>query len=144
MDRKYDHMISKYHHRFLDERLKDLDINRSEAPYIKIIYKSNQIKMNDLISRFFFHKSHTTRVIKALVSQGYIEKRVDPDDKRGYILEITESGKIIAEKIIKALDEWEALMDSFLEDEEEEFLLHIRKKIYDKLRNYYKEDEQNE
>jgi hypothetical protein len=35
-------------------------------------------------------------------------------------------------------------MDSFLEDEEEEFLLRIRKKIYDKLRNYYKEDEQNE
>ena len=141
MDRKYDHMISKYHHRFLEERFKDLAISRSEAPYLKIIYKSGQIKMNDLIQKFFFHKSHTTRAIKALVNDGYVLKTIDPDDKRSYILSITDKGKISAEKIIKVLDEWEELMDSFLEKEEMEFISTLHRKIYDKLRIYFGEDE---
>ena len=144
MEKRYDHMVSKYHHRFLEERLKDLSINRSEAPYIKVIYKSETIKMNDLIAKFFFHKSHTTRVIKSLVSDGYVSKKVDPEDKRGYILTITDKGKVIGKKIIKALDEWDELMDSFLEKEEVEYLQKIQKKIYDKLREYFQEEDAND
>ncbi|MDY0023802.1 MAG: MarR family transcriptional regulator [Candidatus Izemoplasmatales bacterium] len=141
MDKRYDHMISKYQHRFLEERFKDLAINRSEAPYLKIIYTQKEIKMNDLIAKFFFHKSHTTRVIKSLVSDGYVNKTIDPLDKRSFVLSITESGKVIAEKIIKVLDEWENLMNSFLEKEEKEYLLNLQKKVYEKLRIYFKEDE---
>ncbi|MGD9761769.1 MAG: MarR family winged helix-turn-helix transcriptional regulator [Candidatus Izemoplasmatales bacterium] len=144
MEKRYDHMVSKYHHRFLEERFKDLAINRSEAPYLKIIYKSETIKMNDLIAKFFFHKSHTTRVIKSLVSDGYVLKAVDPEDKRGYILTISDKGKTIGKKISKVMDEWEELMDSFLEKEEIEYLQNIQKKIYDKLRDYFQEEDTND
>jgi DNA-binding MarR family transcriptional regulator len=139
MDRRYNHMISKYHHRFLEERFKNLVINRSEAPYLKIIYLNERIKMNDLIAKFFFHKSHTTRAIKSLVSDGYVLKTIDSDDKRSYILEITEKGKSVGEQIIKVLDEWEELMDSFLEKEEKEYIQVLQKKIYDKLKDYFQE-----
>ncbi|MFA7076137.1 MAG: MarR family transcriptional regulator [Candidatus Izemoplasmatales bacterium] len=144
MEKRYDHIVSKYHHRFLEERFKDLKINRSEAPYLKVIYKYGEIKMNDLIAKFFFHKSHTTRVIKKLVNDGFVEKKVDPEDKRGCILTITEKGNLLSEKIIKAMDEWEDLIDSFLEKEEKEFIQTLQKKLYDKLRAYFKEDEVDE
>ena len=140
MEKRYDHMISKYHHRFLEERFRSLKINRSEAPYLKIIYISKEIKMNDLIAQFFFHKSHTTRVIKSLVNDGYVDKVIDPEDKRGYILSITEKGKKVALTIIDVLDEWDHLMNSFLDKKEKEFLADIHKKIYTKLREYFQED----
>jgi DNA-binding MarR family transcriptional regulator len=141
MEKRYDHMISKYQHRFLEERLKDLEINRSEAPYLKTIYTHDSMKMNDLIAKFFFHKSHSTRAIKSLVAQGYIEKKVDEEDKRAFVLTITEKGKIVAGKIVKILAEWDELMESFLEKEELELISAVQKKVYDKLRIYYQEDE---
>ncbi|PKK95075.1 MAG: hypothetical protein CVV60_03110 [Tenericutes bacterium HGW-Tenericutes-5] len=144
MDKKYDHMIGKYQHRFLEQRLKELPISRSEAPYLKVIYKNEQIKMNDLIAKFFFHKSHTTRVIKSLVADGYVIKTVDPDDKRGFVLSITDKGKAVALKIIKVLDEWDNLMESFLEKEEIDYLFNLQKKVYEKLQDYFKENDANE
>ncbi|MDD3712170.1 MAG: MarR family transcriptional regulator [Candidatus Izemoplasmatales bacterium] len=141
MEKRYDHMISKYQHRFLEERLKNLEINRSEAPYLKTIYTHDSMKMNDLIAKFFFHKSHSTRAIKSLVAQGYIVKTVDEEDKRAFVLSITDKGRIVAGKIVKILAEWNELMESFLEKEELEFMNAIQKKVYDKLRNYYQEEE---
>ncbi|HQN74791.1 MAG TPA: winged helix DNA-binding protein [Bacillota bacterium] len=141
MEKRYDHMISKYQHRFLEERLKDLEINRSEAPYLKAIYMYDSMKMNDLISKFFFHKSHSTRAIKSLVAQGYIVKTVDEEDKRAFVLTITDKGKNVAAKIVKILAEWDELMESFLEKEELELVSAIQKKVYDKLRIYYQEEE---
>jgi len=143
MDRKFDYMISKYHHRFLEEKLKDLTINRSEAPFIKIIYKHGTIKMNDLIANLFFHKSHATRSINKLVADGYVVKSKDPEDLRGYLLSITDKGSQVAKKIIRVLDEWEELMDGFLEKDEKEFLFNLNKKVYDKLRKYFNEEEQD-
>ncbi len=143
MNRKYDYMILKYHHRFLEEKFKGLSINRSEAPFLKTIYKRGTIKMNDLIATLFFHKSHTTRSINRLVQDGYVTKDKDPEDLRGYILSITDKGASLAKKIIKILDEWEELMDSFLEKEEQEFLFNLNKKVYDKLRIYFNEEEQD-
>ncbi len=141
MERKYDHMISKYHHRFLEERFKGMAINRSEAPYLKMIYKHNQIKMNDLIQKFFYHKSHTTRAIKRLVEDGYVVKTIDPEDKRGFILTITDKGKAIGAKLVQIISDWDKLMSSFLEKEEQEFIEKLAEKIYRKLREYYGEDD---
>ncbi len=144
MERKYDHMINKYHHRYLEERFKDITVNRSEAPYLRVIYKYGEIKMNDLIAKFFFHKSHTTRAIKNLVSDGYVDKLKDTEDLRGYVLTITDKGREVAEKIVKILDGWDQLMSSFLEEDEKEFIEKISQKIYIKLREYFKEDIDND
>ncbi|MFA7561565.1 MAG: MarR family transcriptional regulator [Candidatus Izemoplasmatales bacterium] len=144
MEKRYDYMISKYQHRFLEDKFKNISIARSEAPFLKIIYKNGSIKMNDLISKLFFHKSHATRSINNLVKGGYVTKEKDPEDLRSYILTITEKGEAVAKKIIKALNEWENLMDSFLEDEEKNFLKNLEKKIYEKLKAVFNEDDKND
>jgi DNA-binding MarR family transcriptional regulator len=75
-----------------------------------------------------------------LVNDGYVDKVIDPEDKRGYILSITEKGKKVALTIIDVLDEWDQLMNSFLEQNEKEFLSEIHKKVYLKLREYFQEE----
>ena len=134
-------MIGKYRRRFLDERFKDLDITHAEAPYLMRISCAEQIKMNDLISELPFHKSHTTRAITKLVDDGLITKEINPDDKRAYVLSVTEKGKATGQKIKQIFRDWDNLIDQSITDEEKEVMQKVTMKIYHFLRDYYHEED---
>ncbi len=137
---KYDHLINKYHHRFLHEKTKDINVTRADAPYLYRMLKLKKVKMNDLINKIPFHKSHATRSINKLVEDGYILKQIDPDDRRGYILTLTEQGEAVGRRVDEIFAEWEELVSSVITEEEAIFLEKISKKIYDNLKDHYKED----
>lgn len=138
---KQEHLINKYKHRFFDTHLAPLGITPPEANYIVKIYQEKQVKMNDIIQTSPFHKSHGTRAIHSLNERGYITKEIDPSDRRGYILAISESGIPIAQKVITTLNEWDQLMMSALTDSERELLIHLKEKMYLKVKAYFGEDE---
>lgn len=138
---EYDHLVDKYHHRFLSDRMKALGISRAEAPYLGRIAKAGTIKMNTLITELPFHKSHSTRAISQMVEDGLILKEVNPEDKRGYYLSITEKGKIKAEKVKQIFTDWEELVATVITDEERKVIQNITKKIYHLLLDYYGEED---
>jgi MarR family transcriptional regulator for hemolysin len=144
MDSKRERYINKFHHRFLEKRFKDLNIGRAEAPYIKMINHSSPIKMNTLISNVVFHKSHTTRAINQMVKDGLITKEKDPEDMRSYIITITKKGKTVANHVQQILEEWDELINSALSQEEREQLEVMREKVYIKLKDYFKEGDNDE
>ncbi len=139
---EYDHAINKYHHRFLDDRFKDLMISRADAPFLhKIVKAGNQIKMNDLIEKLFFHKSHATRSINRMVDDGLIIKETNPDDLRGYVLTATEKGKQVAKQIKQIFEDWDNLVSQAITDEERKVLQNMTIKIYHLLQEYYDEED---
>lgn len=140
MNNKYEKMINKYHYRFLEERFKELNLSRAEAPYIKMIYHHSPIKMNTLISNVVFHKSHTTRAVNQMVKDELIVKEKDPQDGRSYIITITDKGSRIAKKVNQVLDDWEELLNSALSEEERKSLDIMREKVYFKLKENFEED----
>lgn len=140
MTGKYDHQISKYRHRFFEEKFKDMNINFPEGPYLVKIYEAKIIKMNQLNSMFQFHKSHSTRAIQHLTDHGFILKETDPEDQRGYVLSITEKGKELAIKVVQVINEWETLITSVITEEEKAVIDRIQVKIYNKVVEYFGED----
>jgi len=134
-------MINKYRHRFLDERFRGFEISRAEAPYLLKIYKEEKMKMNTLISELPFHKSHTTRAINQMEKDGLIIKETNPEDKRAYVLSITEKGRELGSRIKKVFTDWDDLVNSVITDEEREVLANLTKKIYHLLRDYYNEED---
>ena len=138
---KYDYMIDKYQHRFFDERFGEMEISRVEARYLHIISKAGKIKMNDLIGKLPFHKSHTTRTVNQLVEDGYLLKEINPEDKRGYILSVTQKGKDIKQTVTKIFTDWEDLIDTVITEEEKHVLANLTEKIYHLLREYYGEED---
>ncbi|MFW5794209.1 MAG: MarR family winged helix-turn-helix transcriptional regulator [Bacillota bacterium] len=144
MNNKYERLINKYHYKFLEEKFKYLNLGRAEAPYLKMIYSNSPIKMNTLISKVIFHKSHTTRAINQMEKDGLIRKEKDPNDLRSYILTITEKGKELAKEVNEILKEWENLVNSALTKKEIELLDKMREKVYLKLKDYFEEDLLNE
>ncbi|MGE4572210.1 MAG: MarR family winged helix-turn-helix transcriptional regulator [Candidatus Izemoplasmatales bacterium] len=144
MNNQHERMINKYHHKFLEEKFKEFNLGRAEAPYIKMIYHQSPIKMNTLISNVVFHKSHTTRAINQMVKDGLITKEKDLEDKRSYIITITQKGIKVAEQVKQILEEWENLIDSALNEEERNQLNIMREKVYYKLKEHFEEDLQDE
>ncbi|MCF7923793.1 MAG: MarR family transcriptional regulator [Candidatus Izimaplasma sp.] len=140
MNNKNERMINKYHYKFLEDKFKDLELGRAEAPYLKMIDAHSPIKMNSLITKVVFHKSHTTRAINQMEKDGLIKKQKDLNDLRSYILSITEKGKKIAKQVNQILQEWDDLVNSALSNEEIKQLDNIREKVYLKLKDYFEED----
>jgi DNA-binding MarR family transcriptional regulator len=144
MDQKHEKMINKYHHKFLEQRLRELNIGRAEAPYIKMIYHESPIKMNQLISNVVFHKSHTTRAINQMVKDGLITKEKDSEDKRSYIISITDKGIQVAKSVKQILKDWDCLINSALSEEEQKTLEIMREKVFNKLKEHFEEEDTNE
>ena len=141
---QYERMINKYYRQYLEERFKELNIGRAEAPYINLLHRKSPMKMNALISNVIFHKSHTTRAINQLLKDGLITKKKDEDDKRSYIIAITEKGMKVAEKVEEILLDWEELINQSLTSDERIQLENMRKKVYLNLKNYFEKEQNNE
>lgn len=137
---QYEHLINRYHFRFMDEKMGAYGISGPIGFYLLEINKHQSIKMNQLIDLTPYHKSHATRIVTKLDEMGLIEKSVDPDDMRGYILTMTKQGTIIAQKVLTAHQEWEALVDSALSKVETIILESLMKKTYLHLKEHFGEE----
>jgi len=137
---QYEHLINRYHFKFMDERMGQYGITGPLGFYLLEIEKHQSIKMNQLIDLTPYHKSHATRIVAKLHEMGLIDKLVDSDDMRGYILTITKEGKEIANKVLSAHQDWESLVDSALSKEEIKVLDSLMHKTYIHLKEHFGED----
>jgi DNA-binding MarR family transcriptional regulator len=140
MQNKYDHLINKYRLRFFDERLEGVGLSGPVGGYLIEIDNQKSMRLNTLIEKFPFHKSHATRAIIHLSDLGYIVKTIDPTDARGYVVSITPLGEQIAHQVIEAIEAWEKLVNSALTSQEIDILQQITAKIYRKLEPLYEKD----
>ncbi len=137
---QYDHSINKYRQRFFEEKFSNLHLKTPDVVLMVKISEAKTIKMAQIINEFPFHKSHVTRAVDRLFELNYLKKTLDPDDLRGYILEITPNGEKIATEVKKGLDEWNELLNKPLSQEELDSVARIREKIYNHLKTYFEEE----
>lgn len=139
MHTRYDRAIATYRHRFLNERMKDQNISVPEGKLLVMIHHSGDFPLNELIDKSFFHKSHVTRSINGLKEKGYIRKKVNPDDRRTFIVSITEKGRSTAKNIVDVFEEWQAIVNGVLTDDERACIKRAKKKIYEKVHALFSE-----
>lgn len=137
---QYEHLINRYHFKFMDDRMGPYGISGPLGFYLVEIEKHKSLKMNQLIDLTPYHKSHATRIVAKLTEMGLVDKSVDPEDMRGYILTITKQGIEIAQKVFSAHQDWETLVDSALSKEESNILESLMEKTYLHLKKHFGED----
>ena len=74
-----------------------------------------------------------TSVNKKQLNAGYIEMRVNPQNKREKIISLTENGERYAEKLIRPLLQYEEEAVGMLEDREVETIIAAQNKFADIL-----------
>ena len=141
MPSEYDHQIARYRHKFLEKKYSACGLQKPDGFYLVMIAKFRSLKLSRLIQEAPFHKAHATRTINRLVTQGCIDKTGDPEDRRGYVVSITEKGEKTAMMVEEFHREWQKLMDTPLSETELEAFTKLKQKILDYLRVYFKEED---
>ncbi|HMI08319.1 MAG TPA: MarR family transcriptional regulator [Flavobacterium sp.] len=66
---------------------------------IRAILENPGIMQQELAENVFKDNASVTRIIGILVQSGYLEREINPDDRRKTLLEVTAAGKSIIQKV---------------------------------------------
>ena len=96
---------------------------------LETLYSKGTLRIQDLIDKMIATSGNMTVVIKNMERDGYISRSCDPNDRRSFLVSLTEAGK---EKIEQTLpDHIEHIVQAMqvLTEEDKQDLIRILKKF---------------
>ena len=100
------HNISLNQQKYMKSQFKDLDLGH-DVRYIMFIYDNPNCSQEDLVNMFSQSKGNIAKVLKKLEDLGYIKRQTNPENRRKYMLNITENGEELVPKYRKLSLDWE-------------------------------------
>lgn len=76
--------------------------------FIMGIYDNPGISQDDLTVMFGQSKANIAKSLKKLEDQGYIEREINPKNRRKYMLKTTSKGNEIVPKLRRISKQWES------------------------------------
>lgn len=104
LGRSFGYLTKQYIGR-LTAKLEGVPIQRYYYPLYLIGKHSGKICQQQLADQLLMDKVSIVRILNALTEDGYIERKVNPKDRREHLLHITKKGKPWIKAIEKALKE---------------------------------------
>ncbi len=98
--------------------------------YLKAILQRPGVNQDQLTNDLKFDKATTARSVRQLEQEGYIERRVDPNDRRAYLLYPTERAREFEPILYQTLQDANERLTSSLSAEEKEQLWQLLNKMY--------------
>lgn len=117
-------VIYRNEQRYLEHKIKDLDINSTQVSCLMEIYSHGDVEdqhklcQKDLVEILNFSKSTISTSLSKLEEFGYINRKIDPNNRRKNMIYLTKKGCSIIPKIIEIDKMWEQDMDCKLITEE--------------------------
>lgn len=135
--------ISKIHRRqvsIFNSKLKEYDISHGDRSYLFIIDDNPGLSQNELTKYLSNNKATTAKIIKRLVAEEYVIRRVDSHDKRGYKLFLGDRGKKKVEELREEVSKYsEGIFDDF-DEAEAELLYEKLSKLLRTMDEIYKKE----
>ena len=102
-----------------DEVLKPhaLTFARYEVLVLLTFSRTGELPLKVIGSRLMVHPTSVTNAIDRLVAAGYVSRRPNPDDGRGVLAGITDSGRAVVEQATSALTGLDFGLSELPEDE---------------------------
>lgn len=110
-----------------DEILFPFSLSSLHAKYIKLLHKFKIMTMSDLTDCIGVDKANTTRAVKDLLDQRIVEKR---GGIRKFQLMLTKKGLEIAEKFVKAFENFYQRVFKDFSETEKNTLTELCKKMF--------------
>lgn len=71
-----------------------VDVTVDQWLVFKVISETDGINQVEVANRLYKDPASITRIIDALIQKGLVKKQLDPNDRRRYLLALSEAGKI--------------------------------------------------
>ena len=100
------HHISRNKLRYAQKNPNHIDMVH-EGQYLMEIYKRKNLSQDDLATIFGQSKGTIAKALRKLEDKEYVERIIDENNRRKYILKTTEKGEKLAILLENDLKEWE-------------------------------------
>ena len=100
------HNISKNQLKYLNSKLTDLNLGH-EIRYVMMIHDHPGISQDDLVNFSGQSKGNIAKIVKKLEDNGYIKRKINPDNRRKYMLQATPKANELVPKIRQISKDWE-------------------------------------
>lgn len=110
----------------LNVQFEKMNLNTTQARVLLILSKNNNVSIDYISKESFISKSSVTKAVKTLESNGFLTKRINPEDNRKKIVTITEKGKEVKKAAIETNKKIEDELKAKIGEEE---LINLKKSL---------------
>ncbi len=114
---------------FLNSRLKPLGLSSSLFSFLVEIIQEENLSQKELSRRLQVDPALATRNIRRLSELDYVEKVVDPSDRRLNYIRLTPGGRKISKQIMELNLDWYRIVSRNIEPHEFEKTVNVFKKV---------------
>lgn len=117
------HNISKNQFKYLNSQIEELDFGH-EIRFVLMIYDNPNISQDDLVALSGQSKASIAKSLKKLENRGFVEREVNPKNRRKYMLKTTSKADEIVPKIRQISKNWE--MEVGINEDDDELRERIK------------------
>ncbi|WP_165006049.1 MULTISPECIES: MarR family transcriptional regulator [unclassified Enterococcus] len=121
--------LSRVYQKELDQKLAPLQLNSSNYYFIVKIHDYKKLKQEELIKLTGLDASNVTRTVQKLISIGLVTKEKSEQDRRSFVLELTEAGQTRYDHVIDTVEIAQKEFLSKLTSEEQELFEKLLGKL---------------
>ncbi len=108
---------------------RDYGLTVSEWRAMAVLGNDQPLSAGEIVTRSSIDKVRVSRAIAGLTKAGYLERRVDEDDRRKVALQLTRSGQAVFEELVGKVLVLEDQILAGLSDEEKEQLVNLMARV---------------
>ena len=112
------HNISLNQQKYMKSKIKNYDFGH-DVRFLMFIYDNPDCSQEDLVNMFAQSKGNIAKILKKFEDEGFIERNVNPQNRRKYMLNTTDKANELVPKFRKISKEWE--LEVGITDEDWEF-----------------------
>lgn len=112
------HNISLNQQKYMKSKIKNYDFGH-DVRYLMFVYDNPDCSQEDLVNMFAQSKGNIAKILKKFEDEGFIERNVNPQNRRKYMLNTTDKANELVPKFRKISKEWE--LEVGITDEDWEF-----------------------
>lgn len=117
--------------RYTRNRLTHPGLTNAAYDVCGIIAQTGSTNQDNIAKALKMDKSSVAKVVNKCVNDGLIERRVNPDNRREYILTLTPEGQESVGELIAFVEEWQKEVLSVLSEQEQEQFLNMVQRVTD-------------
>lgn len=105
---------------------------------LHIIYNSKECIQNTLAEKLSLPKQTVCSILNNFENKGYIERKINPKDKRNRLISLTKKGEDFAKPILKDLENIDKKIFKILPTEDIKKYADCQKEMIKFMENYFK------
>jgi DNA-binding MarR family transcriptional regulator len=129
------HDIGRLLRREFERRVRDMGFTRAQWRVLAHLRRAEGINQSQLADRMDVEPITLVRLLDKLEGAGYVERRADPQDRRAYLLFLTDKARPLIERLeVISVDLREEILGDF-SPAERDLLIDMLMRVKSKLTN---------